>query len=706
MSLIIANAGDGNDTVFVDNSDVAQGSVIDGGSGDDRIFVGSLGNGTYIGGNGSYLANFSNNIWNSLIGFETYFVAGYYGIVDKPLDQADGIYLTAFPRYLSESGAPITDVVFSDSNFIGVTSSQISIYTGDGLRIRAEDVSAGSLNVSSLRGSISFSGGAMDDQIIGMDGNFDDICEGNGGNDYFDGGDGTDIAIYSGNFSDYTITEITYNTFEIKDNSAGSPDGTDTIIDVNKLRFADGDQNVVIAGLNIVGDDSAEEIDGGSSADYIDGAGGNDVVNGEGGNDDLAGGNGNDSINGGQGNDFMDGGQGSDNLNGGLGNDNMAGGQGNDTYVVDSTSDVVTEDSGTTNGVDLVQASVSCTISDADVENLTLTGSAAVNATGNESANNLTGNSAANTLNGGGGNDTLNGGAGTDAMSGGIGNDIYVVDSATDTITEVAAAGTDTVQTALTYSIASLANLENITLTGTSAVNATGNASVNTLTGNSGNNTLNGGLGNDSLIGGAGNDTYVVDNTRDVATEGLNAGTDAVQASVTYALGNHVENLTLTGTAAISGTGNTLNNVLTGNGAANILNGGAGNDNLNGGAGADVITGGRDADIFKVVSLSDSRLASMDRITDFVIGTDNIDSVRAVSAASTKEFGSVSTLNQSAIAAVLTNTVFGANQAATFKFGTRAFLALNDGTAGFSSTADAVIEITGFTGSLTFLAVV
>ena len=89
------------------------------------------------------------------------------------------------------------------------------------------------------------------------------------------------------------------------------------------------------------------------------------------------------------------------------------------------------------------------------------------------------------------------------------------------------------------------------------------------------------------MIGGAGNDTYVVDNTADVVTENPSEGTDLVQSSVTYTLAANVENLTLTGTTAINGTGNALDNVLTGNTAANTLTGGAGNDTLSGGTGAD-----------------------------------------------------------------------------------------------------------------------
>ncbi|PVE26496.1 Ig family protein, partial [Enterococcus faecalis] len=99
-----------------------------------------------------------------------------------------------------------------------------------------------------------------------------------------------------------------------------------------------------------------------------------------------------------------------------------------------------------------------------------------------------------------------------------------IVDSATDTITENANAGTDTIQSSVTYTIAALANVENLTLTGTAAINGTGNAGNNVITGNGANNTLDGGAGNDTLDGGAGTDTliggtgddiYIVDSTTD-----------------------------------------------------------------------------------------------------------------------------------------------------------------------------------------------
>jgi Ca2+-binding RTX toxin-like protein len=196
------------------------------------------------------------------------------------------------------------------------------------------------------------------------------------------------------------------------------------------------------------------------------------------------------------------------------------------------------------------------------------------------------------------GNDTLNGGVGIDTMIGGTGNDTYVVDNTGDVVTETSTLTTeiDTVKSSVAYTLK--ANVENLTLTGTLAINATGNALKNTLTGNAVANVLNGGIGADKMIGGLGNDTYVVDNTGDVVTENSALATeiDTIKSSVTYTLKTYIENITLTGTLAINGTGNALKNVLTGNTKANVLLGGVGNDTLNGGGGNDVLNGGSDID--------------------------------------------------------------------------------------------------------------
>ena len=336
--------------------------------------------------------------------------------------------------------------------------------------------------------------------------------------------------------------------------------------------------------------------------DLFIGGVGNDIYSGTPGQDDLRGNGGDDMLFGLAENDLLDGGAGNDTLDGGTGIDIMTGGTGNDIYVVDNVGDVTTELVG--GGTDTVQSSITWTLG-ADLENLTLTGPDAINGTGNIANNVLTGNAATNTLIGDAGNDTLDGGVGADIMEGGLGNDTYVVDDVGDMTTELAVlgSGTDTVQSSITWTLG--ANLENLTLTGGAVINGTGNAAANVLTGNAaantliggdGNDTLNGGAGADIMEGGLGNDTYVVDADGDVTTELLGGGTDTVQSSVTRTLGLNLENLTLTGGAAINGTGNDVSNVLTGNTADNTLNGNAGNDTINGGAGNDIMDGGIGAD--------------------------------------------------------------------------------------------------------------
>ncbi|MBX9694740.1 MAG: hypothetical protein K2Z81_20300, partial [Cyanobacteria bacterium] len=129
------------------------------------------------------------------------------------------------------------------------------------------------------------------------------------------------------------------------------------------------------------------------------------------------------------------------------------------------------------------------------------------------------------------------------------------------------------------------------TLTGTADINGEGNAGDNVITGNAGKNELYGGAGgNDSLRGGQGNDTYVIDSAGDTITENEASGDDLVRSSISYTLGANLEKLTLVGTAALNGAGNTLANLLTGNAGNNALDGGADADRMIGGDGDDTYT--------------------------------------------------------------------------------------------------------------------
>lgn len=325
-------------------------------------------------------------------------------------------------------------------------------------------------------------------------------------------------------------------------------------------------------------------INGTEDADEIFGTLADDTLRGLGGVDTIHGLDGNDTI------------------DGGSGGDTMIGGLGDDLFFVDNLGDVVAEEAG--EGTDTVRSTLRSYTLAANVENLTLIGTAAVIGTGNELDNHLIGTVGKNTLIGGAGNDTLDGFGGADALMGGTGDDTYIVNESGVKITEKAGEGTDTVQASLaSYTLGN--HLENLILTGVLDSKGTGNALNNTLVGNDGHNTLNGGKGADSMAGGLGDDVYIVDDVGDVVNEAAGAGTDWVRTSVSYSLSANVEHMEMTGTAAINGTGNALNNTMRGNAGANILDGGDGDDYLDGGKGNDTLIGGLGDDKYVVDSVGD-----------------------------------------------------------------------------------------------------
>ncbi|HET9865761.1 MAG TPA: calcium-binding protein, partial [Nitrospira sp.] len=482
-----------------------------------------------------------------------------------------------------------------------------------------KDTIAQLLPINGTEGSDSLTGTFMADVLNGL--GSDDIIHGGNGNDYIDGGAGADD-MYGGWGDDtFVVDNAADEVFE------DEGQGYDTVRSSTTRTLEANIEKLILTGtanLNGTGNGLDNTLIGNSGANTLNGGGGNDTIDGGLGNDTMVGGTGDDTYIVNVATDVVTEGSnagtdtvfssvtltlannvenltltGSAAING-TGNalnnvlrgdtnsasNTLAGGAGNDTYIV-GIGDSVTESNNA--GTDEIRADFSYTLG-ANVENLTLIGTAAINGTGNTLANVLTGNSAAN---------TLNGAAGADTMSGGLGDDIYVVDVTGDVVLENAGEGIDTVQATITYTLAS--NVENLTLMGTSAINGTGNALDNVITGNGANNTLTGGAGNDlldggagtdTMIGGAGHDTYVVAQASDVTTENANEGTDTVQASIAWVLGNNIENLVLTGTASINGTGNTLANALTGNSGNNVLTALGGDDTLDGAAGLDTLVGG------------------------------------------------------------------------------------------------------------------
>jgi Ca2+-binding RTX toxin-like protein len=448
-------------------------------------------------------------------------------------------------------------------------------------------------------------------------------------------------------------------------------------------------ENGMAPGGTLSGTEGDDTITGSSGDDTINGLGGNDVLLGNAGNDSLDGGAGRDDLHGGDGNDTLvvgdndDSGQGQF-LNGGPGDDVMIGSASHDAYMVDSLGDSLTD----TGGHDAVFSSVSF-VAPEWLEQLTLMGSASINATGNNLNNTLHGNAGANVLQALGGNDWVDGAFGNDTLSGGAGFDRFAFtvtpgSANADVITDFATGANRIVLDGAVHTnigangvfrpgdarffagpgansgqdpsdrviynstsgelwydgdgsgagaallIASLQGVPSLAATDIEVFNGSsgggqvidgtsgndllvGGPADDTIYGFAGDDTIDGGPGADSMIGGAGADTYVVDNPGDLIVEEQLGGMDLVNASVTYTLPAWVNSLTLTGSEAIDATGNDIINVLVGNGAANALSGGLGADTLTGG-------GGGDRFLFTTAPAEDNA----DRITDFSSGSDKI----------------------------------------------------------------------------------
>jgi len=302
-------------------------------------------------------------------------------------------------------------------------------------------------------GNDTITGAADDDAIFALGG--DDTVDGGDGDDILDGGDGDDILIggdgadflrggagadaMTGGIGDdtFVVDAIGDTTLEI------GGQGVDKVRALISWTLGTDIENLELvtnAALDGTGNSLNNVIIGGAGANTLRGLDGDDTLNGGLGSDVLEGGVGvetldggsaADDLRGGSGVDTRTGGLGNDRLDGGTGADSMTGGEGSDVYVVDDENDTVVELSGTSTGMDTVEASVSYTLT-ANVEILTLTGSDDLNGTGNTLKNVLTGNSGANTLDGAAGDDTISGGDGADSLIGGAGADILNGDAGDD----------------------------------------------------------------------------------------------------------------------------------------------------------------------------------------------------------------------------------------------------------------------------------
>jgi Ca2+-binding RTX toxin-like protein len=385
------------------------------------------------------------------------------------------------------NGGSGTDMASYDDSSEGVT---VSLASGEGFGGTAEGDTLASVE--------SITGSWYADMLIGDDSN--NVLAGLGGNDTLKGGGGADTLygdsgndmLKGGGGADTLNGGAGIDTANYAESSAGV--FVSLYTDDAAYGDAEGDE------LN-----SIENLTGSAYADDLWGSDGVNVLSGLDGNDSLKGFGGDDTLTGGDGSDFMDGGAGADTMNGGLGND---------VFIVDNVNDVVIEASF--EGNDVVRASTSWTLQPGvwveTLETTSATGTSAINLTGNGANNTIIGNDGANVLDGAGG---------ADQMTGRDGNDTYIVNNASDAVTEFGGEGADTVRTSVSWTMTAGADVETLRTTndaGFSAIDLTGNSSGNIIIGNNGANFLNGGDGNDELSGLGSHDVFVFNTALNAAS--------------------------------------------------------------------------------------------------------------------------------------------------------------------------------------------
>jgi Ca2+-binding RTX toxin-like protein len=552
------------------------GEVLDGGGGEDFL----------------YLVQYTHERIANLVGIEAVRTAGYFvqGTLNGNLFDFTGLF--------------VSDATGLRIDGLGGADTLIGTIEDDSLNGGTEND-----RLEGALGNDTLAGGSGDDLLDAGAGN--DTLRGEAGADTLLGGAGNDIMFVDGEIGDVL--------------NGGADQDTMVLIQYLHERIASvGVEILQSGGYFVQGSANGNLFDfrgmvvSDATGLRIDGLAGADTLIGTVENDTLNGGTEADFLDGDAGADTLTGGDGADTLVGGAGDNRLDGGTGDDLAVQDRTGEVV----GAVVGLAGESTQVNAWIS---IEQLHYTGgSGADMVTGGGLADTLSGGGGNDTLEGGAGNDVLTGGADADSMAGGIGDDLYIVADATDVATENGGGGADTVAASVNWTLG--LDFEVLQLTG-SATTGIGNNLANRLLGNGLNNTLSGGSGNDtlrgeagddslngggnadSMAGGAGNDTYIVDDLGDVVTEMLSGGDDGgldqVRSTVSFTLGAFIETLTLLGTGAINGTGNTLANSITGNGLANTLSGAEGADTLDGGLGPDTLLGGGGNDVLIVNEVGD-----------------------------------------------------------------------------------------------------
>lgn len=448
------------------------------------------------------------------------------------------------------------------------------VLAGDGTFVMGDDGVQQFVEIDTLDGP----GG--NDHLAGDDGN--DRLIGGGGNDVLRGGLGDD-QLYGGDGNDL-LSEDSGTSGPFGDDLYDGGNGTDRV-----SYFADFGPGISV-NLNVTtAQNTGQGLDTFVSIDHVTATYGDDTLVGNGAANWFWTFSGTDTLSGNGGNDYF---------TVGLGNKTADGGSGIDTIeIYDLAWEPLYTAAGITVSLALQGSAQQTGVGAWTISNMENLG-------GYFGADELTGDGNANILAGGQGDDTLAGGSGNDTLAGDGTFDLDA-NAAPSLIAKPGWDGGDDL--------------------------LDGGAGNDIMYGDGGNDTIDGGTGGDLMDGGSGNDRYYVGNAFDSVVEEAAAGNDSVYSTISYVLGDNVENLWLLGSTAINATGNARNNLLVGNSGANVLNGGAGADRLGGGTGNDT---------FYVDNSGDQVIEYASAGTDTVYSTishvlaDNVETLRLLGSSS------------------------------------------------------------------------
>ncbi len=240
---LIENAigGSGNDDIWGNNGN----NHLIGGSGDDRI-GGFAGIDTILGGEGNDELRIFGLTKDDV-------VKGGAGSDWLRIWKADANENPVF----MVSGTTSLEVRDADGNLMASEFESLEITLGGGINlVDARGVGPNfALTLISSQGDSTYFGGAGSDTLTGgygidklhggggidtIDGaESNDTLSGGAENDWIRGGTGTDTAVYSGGILDYAIRRVAGTNFNIVDARAGSPDGNDSVTDVENFQFSD-----------------------------------------------------------------------------------------------------------------------------------------------------------------------------------------------------------------------------------------------------------------------------------------------------------------------------------------------------------------------------------------------------------------------------------------------------------------------------------